>query len=145
MSRNQRFTLLGLAVVVLVVAFVVARSGGDDSSSSTDTTTQDAQPAGANGNGGSTAPSKPAVQTVVVKDAKPVGGIKRLTFKHNGRIVFVVKSDTADEVHFHGYDIGKDVKAGGSVRFSTKATIEGRFEVELENHKEQIAQVEVQP
>jgi hypothetical protein len=82
---------------------------------------------------------------VVVKNAKPVGGIKRLTFKHNDRLVFVVKSDVSDEVHFHGYDIAKDVKAGGSVRFSTKATIEGRFEVELERRKQQIAEVEVTP
>jgi hypothetical protein len=82
---------------------------------------------------------------VVVNDAKPVGGVKRLSFKHNGRIVFVVKSDTADEVHFHGYDIAKDVEAGGSVRFDVKATIEGRFEVELEDRKQQIAEVEVTP
>jgi len=146
-SRNQRFTLLGLAVVVLVVAFVVARSGGGDDSSSTDSTTQANRPAD-NGNGGTSAPSKPAAPatpTVVVKNAKPVGGIKRLSFKHNDRIVFVVKSDTADEIHFHGYDVAKDVDAGGSVRFDVKGTIEGRFEVELENHKEQIAEVEVRP
>jgi hypothetical protein len=141
LSRNQRFTLLGLAVVVLVVAFVVARSGGNDGGSTT-TTTQSA------GNGGTSAPAEPAapaVPTVVVKNAKPVGGIKRLTFKHNDRLVFVVKSDVSDEVHFHGYDIAKEVKAGGSVRFSTKATIEGRFEVELERRKQQIAEVEVTP
>ena len=145
MSRNQRFTLLGLAVVVLVVAFVVARSGGSDSndSSSTQTTSQPA--ADDNGNGGTTAPSAPATPTIVVKDAKPVGGIKRLSFKHNDQIVFVVKSDTADEIHFHGYDVGKDVDAGGSVKFNVKGTIEGRFEVELENHKEQIASLEVAP
>ena len=131
MSRNQRFTLLGLAVVVLVVAFVVARSGSDDSGSGSATT--------------ASTPVAPPVPTVVVKDAKPVGGIQRLSFKHGGRIVFVVKSDTADEVHFHGYDVGKDVAAGGSVRFDVKATIEGRFEVELEEHKEQIAEVEVTP
>jgi hypothetical protein len=146
-SRNQRFTLLGLAVVVLVVAFVVARSGGGDDSSSNDSATQASQPAD-NGNGGTSAPSKPAAPatpTVVVKNAKPVGGIKRLSFKHDDRIIFVVKSDTADEIHFHGYDIGKDVDAGGSVKFNVKGTIEGRFEVELENHKEQIAEVEVRP
>ena len=143
MSRNQRFILFGLAAVVLVVAFVVARSGGNDSPSSTNsntaTTAQADQPTSTG------TPAAPAVPTVVVKNAKPVGGVKRLTFKHNGRIIFVVKSDTADEVHFHGYDVMKDVKAGGSVRFNVKATIEGRFEVELEKHKEQIAQIEVQP
>jgi len=121
LSRNQRLSLLGLALVVLVVAFVVARSGGgSDSSSDTN-------------------------NVVVVKNAKPVGGIQHLTYKKGGTIDFTVRSDTADEIHFHGYDIGKDVKAGGSVRFHVPAKIDGRFEVELENRKEQIAEVEVQP
>ena len=106
---------------MLVVAFVVARSGGgSDSSSDTN-------------------------NVVVVKNAKPVGGIQHLTYKKGGTIDFTVRSDTADEIHFHGYDIGKDVKAGGSVRFHVPAKIDGRFEVELENRKEQIAEVEVQP
>jgi hypothetical protein len=148
LSRNQRFTLLGLAVVVLVVAFVVARSGSDDPGSDTTTAGTPAAPADTGSDPASTTPAKPAappVPTVVVNNAKPVGGVKRISYKHNGRIVFVVRSDTADEVHFHGYDIAKDVAAGGSVRFNVKATIEGRFEVELENHKEQIAEVEVTP
>jgi len=132
--------------------FVVARSGGDDdSSSSSDTTTQSSQPASGgggsddNGTGGTTTPAKPAVQTVVVKDAKPVGGVKRLKFKHNDQIVFVVKSDTADEVHFHGYDVHKDVEAGGSVHFKFPAKIDGKFIVELEDHGVTLANVTVEP
>jgi hypothetical protein len=138
LSRNQRLSLLGLAAVVLVVAFVVARSGGGDDSGST--TTTPAAPVDAHG-------ARPAPQRdlVVVKDAKPVDGIQRFTYKKGGTIDFTVRSDTADEVHFHGYDIGKDVKAGGTVRFRVPAKIDGRFEVELEDHKEQIAEVEVQP
>jgi hypothetical protein len=134
-SRNQRFALLGLAAVVIVVAFVIAQSGGNDSKDSSSTSTTD------NGTGG----AAPQANIVVVKNAKPVGGIKRLTFKKGGTVDFTVKSDTADEIHFHGYDIGKEVKAGGSVHFKTPAKIDGRFEVELENHKEQIADVEVTP
>jgi hypothetical protein len=150
-SRNQRFAVLGLAVVVLVVAFVVARSGSDDGGSNSASTTS-STPTGAtenaptgDGHRRTTKPAAPAVPTVVVRNGKPVGGVERLTFKHNDRIVFVVSSDVADEVHFHGYDIAKDVKAGGSVRFNVKATIEGRFEVELEQRKQQIAEVEVRP
>src|SRR4051812_18613835 len=135
-SRNQRFTLLGLAVVVIAVAFVIARSGGNDSKDSSSTSTT------SNGTGGA-APQDANV--VVVKNAKPVGGIKRLTFKKGGTVDFTVKSDTADEIHFHGYDIAKDVEAGGSVHFKTPAKIDGRFEVELEDHKEQIAEIEVDP
>jgi hypothetical protein len=144
MSRNQRITLLGLAVVVLVVGFVIAKSGGNDKNdSSTVSNTTAAGGGSTSTNSGGTA--APTVQTVVVKNAKPVGGIKTLKFNKGGTINFKVQSDTADEIHFHGYDIGKDVEAGGSVTFNVKATIDGKFVVELENHKQQIASVEVAP
>jgi len=45
----------------------------------------------------------------------------------------------------HGYDIPKDVKAGGSVSFNFPADLEGVFEVELESRKEQIAELRVNP
>jgi uncharacterized cupredoxin-like copper-binding protein len=122
MSRTQRLGLLGIAVVIAVVAaIIIISSGGSDESTDS---------AGA---------------TIEVKDAKPVGGVQTLTYKKGGTIDFTVKSDTADEIHFHGYDIGKDVDAGGSVQFKVPATIDGEFEVELEEHKEQIANVKVEP
>ena len=151
MSRNQRFILLGLAAVVLVVAFVVARSGsseeegGSKSASDTTSTTDNQQEAPTGDAHRPRKPAAPQVATIVVKGGKPVGGVKRITFRKNGQIVFVVRSDVADEVHFNGYDIAKDVKAGGSVRFTTKAKIDGRFEVELEDRGTQIAEVEVTP
>ena len=40
---------------------------------------------------------------------------------------------------------GQEVKAGGSTTFDVPATIEGRFVVELEDHEQQIAEVEVDP
>ena len=94
MSRNQRVVVLGLAVLVVVVAVVVIGTGGSSNS------TKSAGPT-----------------TVVVQDAKPVGGVKDVTFKKGGTIDLTVKSDTADEVHFHGYDVHKDVAKGGSVQF----------------------------
>jgi hypothetical protein len=147
MSGNQRWALIGLAVVVLVVGFVLAKSGGDsnkDSSSSTSTATTPA--ATGNGNGGTAAkPAAPTVATVVVTNAKPVGGIKVLKFNKGGTIRFKVRSDTADEIHFHGYDKHQDVTKGGTVTFNVPATIDGKFVVELEQHKQQIASVEVAP
>jgi hypothetical protein len=119
MSRTQRIVLLGLAVVVVVVAVLVIRPGGKTKSS--------------------------GAATVVVRNAAPVGGVKQLTYNKGDTIDLTVKSDTADEVHFHGYDIHKDVAKGGSVRFRFKATIDGRFIVELENHKQTLAEVTVEP
>ncbi len=58
---------------------------------------------------------------------------------------FRVRSDVAEEVHVHGYDIAKDVAAGGSVTFSFDADIDGKFEIELEHAGLQIASLTVAP
>jgi hypothetical protein len=144
MTRNQRVTLLGVAAVVLVGAFIVLRSGSD-SSDGTNTSTNAPATTGTSTNGAPAPPAPPPPKVVTVKDAKPVGGVKTFTWKKGDTIDLIVRSDTADEVHFHGYDIAKDVSAGGSVRFRMKATIDGRFEVELENRKVQIATVDILP
>jgi hypothetical protein len=120
LSGRQRGAILLAAVAIVVVAFVLISSGGDDNKTS-----------------GST--------TVRVVDAKPDGGIKKLAFKKGDQVQFKVVSDTADEIHVHGYDLMKDVPKGGSVSFSFKGSIEGRFVVELEDHKQQIAELDVTP
>ncbi len=58
---------------------------------------------------------------------------------------FRVESDVADEIHVHGYDLKKDVPAGGSVSFSFPASIEGVFEVELEGRKSRSRRSTVRP
>jgi hypothetical protein len=122
MSRTQRFAMLGVALVIVVAAAIIIGTGGSDSTSASSGAT-----------------------TIEVRDAKPVGGVKTVTYKKGDTIDLTVKSDTADEVHFHGYDVAKDVEAGGSVQFKFPATIEGEFEVELEQRKEQLASVKVEP
>jgi hypothetical protein len=122
MSRNQRFTLLGLAVLVIVVAAVVIGTSGGGS---------DVKSAGPT--------------TIEVKDAKPVGGVKTITYNKGDTIDLTINSDTADEVHFHGYDVHKDVEAGGTVNFTMPANLDGQFVVELEDHKETLANVKVEP
>jgi hypothetical protein len=82
---------------------------------------------------------------VTVRDAKPVGGIQDLTVDKGAQVVVHVDSDVADEVHVHGYDLMKDVAAGGSVEFDFPAKIDGKFEIELESRKEQIADLAVSP
>jgi hypothetical protein len=97
---------------------------------------------------GGTTPSKPApppVVQVVVKGGKPVGGIKEIDVNKGDRVRFAVNSDVSDEIHVHGYDFMKDVKAGGSVSFSFPAKIDGEFVIELEGRGEQIAKLVVNP
>jgi len=155
MSSRARIGIVAAAVVALVVGFVIASGSGDDDKATTaDTTTVATAAADTTATGTATTPTQqattttpaaPAVPTVRVVNAKPQGGVKRITFTKGDTIKFTVKSDTADEIHFHGYDVHKDVKAGGSATFSLPATIEGRFVVELEGHGTQIAEVEVNP
>lgn len=128
MNSNTGRVAVGIAAVaVAVLLLVVLRDDG----SSTD--------AEAGGEGGS------KVTTIAIENGKPVGGIAELTYSEGERVRFKVDSDTADEVHLHGYDIAKDVRAGGSVTFDFPATIEGVFEAELEDQKEQILQLTVTP
>jgi hypothetical protein len=126
MRSNTVRVVLGVAVVVVaVVLLVVLKDGG--------------------GNSTATSNASGKVPTIVVKDGKPVGGIRDLTYNKGERIRFRVDSDVGDEVHVHGYDIAKDVEAGGSVGFDFPATIEGVFEAELEARKEQIIELTVNP
>ena len=85
------------------------------------------------------------VPTIVVRDGEPVGGVRELSFYSDEAIRFRVSSDTAQEVHLHGYDVAKEVEPGGSVAFDVPADIAGIFEAELEDSEEQIARVTVRP
>jgi hypothetical protein len=88
---------------------------------------------------------EPTVVRIIVVNGSPKGGIVRETVDKGDRVVIVVGSDVADEVHLHGYDIVRDVTAGGMARIAFLATLPGRFEVELENRGVQIADITVQP
>jgi hypothetical protein len=143
MSTTQRLTLLAGAVVVIVLGFVLLSNGGDDGNQGAVTTTATA-PETTTAAAPATAP-EPAV-AVEVRGGKPVGGVKTITLRKGDRAAIVVTSpDTTEEVHLHGYDIKRELKAGGSVRFSFTANLEGIFVMELEGSGTQIAKIEVRP
>lgn len=122
MGRNQRIGLLAAAIVIIVVVAIIVGGGSNDSTKTS---------------------SGP--QTVTVVNGKPQGGIKTITYKKGQTVDLTVKSDTADEIHVHGYDFHKEVAKGGSVHFSFPASIEGKFVIELENAGQQIASLQVEP
>lgn len=86
-----------------------------------------------------------AVETIVVRDGKPVGGVRQLEFDAGERVRFQVRSNTADEVHVHGYDVTERLPAGQAAPVSFRAEIEGIFEVELHGSGMQIAELRVNP
>ena len=81
----------------------------------------------------------------MVVNGAPKGGIVREKVEKGDRVVLIVRSDVADEVHLHGYDIMRDVAPAGRLGSPFKATIPGRFEVELEDRGVPIADITVNP
>ena len=170
LSGVQRAGVVLGGLAVLLIVFVVLRGNDDNSSSSsssssaqqttaassgsdpttsdpssTSTSTSTSTPTASTGSTSTATTPEPAVQTVRVVNGQPAGGIKTISYTKGDQVRLKVVSDTADEIHVHGYDLMKDVTAGGSVEFDFEATIEGRFEVELENAGTQIAMLEVDP
>ncbi len=125
-SKTMRLAV-GIGVIVVAIVLLVVLKDDDGGSS------------------GDTSNASGKVPTIVVKNGEPVGGIRELTYNEGEQIRFKVDSDVSDEIHVHGYDIMKDVEAGGSVSFDFPASIEGVFEAELEDRKEQIIQLTVNP
>jgi hypothetical protein len=131
MSDRLRIGVGVVVVAAAVVLFIVLQGGGSSDSGGKQVTVNGKAVSG--------------VATIRVRNGKPVGGITKLVYTKGDQIQIKVVSDVADEVHLHGYDIGKDVKAGGSVTFDLPASIEGVFEMELESRSEQIAELRVNP
>jgi hypothetical protein len=138
--------LIGAAALVVVVALFFILRDGDDG----DETTTTAAESSTTTTGGDESTTKETteesdVPTIVIKDGQPEGGVQELSFTQGDDIRFIVKSDVSDEVHFHGYDVGMDVEAGGQVEFDVPATDTGVFEVELEERVVPIAEITVNP
>jgi hypothetical protein len=134
MKHTNKLVAALLAALVLAFALTACGDSGDGS--------------GTEASGGSGAAPKspePGAPTIIVRNGEPVGGIKELEFSAGDQIRFNVKSDVAEEIHVHGYDLMQDVPKGGEVSFEFPAEIEGIFEVELEGQGEQIAELRVNP
>ena len=143
-------TRIVLAAACVLAAVALAGCGSDDggSASSTDTTTTTETTTADTTTTETTTTTEatsPTIVRITVVDGAPQGGIVRQTVSKDDQVVLVVTSDVADELHLHGYDIARDVAAGGTVRLPFKATISGRFEAELESRSVQIADITVEP
>jgi hypothetical protein len=146
--------VLGLAgAAILVALFVVLRPSDDDDEEAspppppTAATTTRTRATTTTTRATTTKPRPPGPTAIriVVRGGRVVGGLRRARLERGERAVLVVRADVSDHVHLHGYDIMRDVSPGRPARLPFRATIPGRFEVELEDRKLQIAQLEVRP
>ena len=148
-AKRSRSIWTGAAVAaVAVLAFAAVGCGGVDdgeaagttpvaAATTTDETTTEEAPT-------ATAPAnQPQRVTVVVKNAKPVGGVVHAEIKQGEEVVLIVRADVEDEVHLHGYDLAANVAPGHPARIRFQADMAGEFEVELEERVVPIAELEV--
>ncbi|UJA19642.1 hypothetical protein HJD18_05055 [Thermoleophilia bacterium SCSIO 60948] len=143
-----------MAVAAVVVIVIVVAGGGNDAKTPTapaeGPTAQVRGPeAGSSGKGPRDGEEKPAESEqplIELSDGQPVGGVRELSYSPGDQIRFAVASDVDDEIHFHGYDVSVPVRAGKKAQVEIdNASLEGVFEVELEDRVIPIAEVTVSP
>jgi hypothetical protein len=140
-----RKLLFASACLLAVAALAGCGSSNDSTAASTDTTTTETTTTTTTtAETTTTDVAKPTIVRITVVDGAPQGGIVRKTVSKGDKVVLVVTSDVADEIHLHGYDKSTDVTAGGTARLPFTATLPGRFEVELESRGVQIADLTVE-
>ena len=89
-----------------------------------------------------TQPKPPAPLTVRINSRAP--GPTRISVLRGRQVVLLVTGEPGSEIHLHGYD-AEEIPASGPARIPFRATIPGRFEVELEAEGRQIADLSVLP
>ena len=153
----RRIALIAASLGLILSLFFALRNGGDeeDATPTVATTTQAGttteQPATTTKPPATTEPAPPppppdrVTISIRVVGGQPVPGIRRATVKQGRQVVIVTTADVTDEIHLHGYDLSADVAPGSPARIQFRATIPGRFEVELEERGIQIADLSVTP
>jgi FtsP/CotA-like multicopper oxidase with cupredoxin domain len=149
MSRSTRLGLLAVALVILVVAFLALRPSADDPETTADaptaTPTLADTPTPAPGATETPTPTPTPKPTVDPGPLLTGAKVVKIRVDKGDTVRFRVRSPKDEEVHIHGYDIKKDVKAGQTAKVSFKATIDGIFEIEFEDAAKQIAELRVDP
>jgi hypothetical protein len=147
-----RIALAAAAIALAVVLFLVLRPDGDDEAqpqppppppptqtntpTGTDTSPPPPPPP----------PAPPVTRVnIIVRGGEVLGGVRRVRVDKGRRVLLLIRSDVADEVHLHGYNRSRDLGPGAPARLRFRATLVGRFEVELEDRSFQIAEIEVRP
>jgi hypothetical protein len=131
LSGRQRLVLLALAAVIAIAAVLLLRTDEEDDSPPPETTARTQT-------GPQTKPKpKPPLLTA--------GSERTLRVERGKTVAFRVRSKTAEEVHVHGYDILRQVPAGGTVSVRFPARLEGVYEIELERSHTPLGKLEVSP
>ena len=89
--------------------------------------------------------AEPTPIELAVADGQVVGGAKVIRLKRDDAVALTVRSDKADELHVHGYNLHADVVPGkpSTLKFVAKRT--GRFSMELHKAGVELGTLEIYP
>jgi hypothetical protein len=133
-----RIALLSAGVAVGVVLFLVLRGEEQDGEP------QPPPPTATQPKTTRTVETEPRPRpplTVRINSRAP--GLTRISVPRGREVLLVVTGEPGAEIHLHGYDVLRRIPASGPARIPFRATIPGRFEVELEAEGRQIADLTV--
>ena len=140
------------AVGVAVVLFLLLRPEDDEDTAATTfapaTTTEtesETTTATTTSSGLTTTTALPEPVRVVFRDGRVRGGVQTFSFEQGDQIRLIVRSDVADHVHVHGFDLFADVAPGHPAQFTFRADLTGGFEIELEDRHVPLAELRVRP
>ncbi|MGK2929391.1 MAG: hypothetical protein ACSLFO_07420 [Acidimicrobiales bacterium] len=152
----MRHHLVRRAGAIVLACVIVLTACGDeddqtlDATSTTSTAVADDTEPVDEGAGG-TAPEITTTETIVADGTVIEVGVTDGAVTGGGRhrvdlgetVTIRVTSDVADHVHLHGYDVVADVGARETAELTFDATIPGVFEVELEDTRIPLLDLEV--
>jgi nitrous oxide reductase len=135
-----------MAAALAAAALTLAACGDDGSPQATGTTTPAATTA-TTGPATTAEPTTTADPTPVIEvrvaGGKVQGGVRRERVRSGETVVLRVVADVTDHVHLHGYDRMVDVGPGRPAQLRFTADIPGVFEVELEERRLKLLDLEV--
>jgi FtsP/CotA-like multicopper oxidase with cupredoxin domain len=145
MTRS-RWPLVGL----LLACYLLAGCGGDegDTGAAGTTTSAPTSTTAATATSGeattTTAGFSGTVIEVRVSGDRVETASRRVRVDRGERVRIRVQADRAEEVHLHGYDLSEDVAPGKPAVIEFSADAAGVFEVELEQAKLPLFELQVQ-
>ena len=87
----------------------------------------------------------PAPIELAVVKGQVTGGAKVIRLKRDDPVTLTIRSDQADELHVHGYNLHADIVPGkpSTLKFVAKRT--GRFSMELHKSGVELGTLEIYP
>lgn len=135
-----------IGAAVLAVGLLATACGGDDRQGGTDNAPRTSTSASRATTSTSTPPStqiRPTVIEVELASGQVVGGPRTENVTLGARVTIRARSDVAEELHVHTYDLSAEVRPGIPSELTFTADIPGRFEVEFESAGKHVLTLQV--